>query len=442
VKPFDYQLDGIEFLAGRKRAALLDEPGLGKTAQALEAMTKVGARRTLIIVPLVVLLNWDKELGMWAPWASRQIVKGGATKIDPDVDVVLCPTSLLSRRNKVVDQLTSQDWDVCIVDEVHHFKNHQSTRTINLYGKQGIVVKAEHYWPLTGTVVPNNPSELWTHLVHLAPEKITYNGRLMSHYMFTERYCDYEETRFGKKIIGAKRTAELREILASCSLRRLQKDVLGDLPAMRRTTVNLPKPSRKQLEPLNELLDRMSEQLRTNVRKLDGDELLQVIQQNAEFSTYRRLCGELKTELAIEWLKEELDAGMEKVVVFAQHRGVIQELAEGLASYGVVQIHGDINPAGRQNAVDMFQNTKSVRVIVCQLTAASVGITLTASTNAAFVETDWVPGTNIQAEKRIHRIGQTLPVLVRYLQMADSIDEIITEALVRKTNMIEALETA
>jgi SWI/SNF-related matrix-associated actin-dependent regulator 1 of chromatin subfamily A len=442
MKPFPYQLAGIEFLAGRKRAALLDEPGLGKTGQALEAMNRLQAKRTLLIVPLVVVPNWERELGMWAPWASYQRLKTGSSKVDPDVSVVLCPTSLLSRRNAVVEQLAGQDWDVVIVDEAHHFKNHESRRTINLYGGTGIAVRAEHLWLLTGTLVPNNPSEVWTHLLHLAPERMTHNGRLISNYAFVQRYCEFEETRFGRKIVGAKNTEELRGIIDSCSLRRLQADVLGDLPAMRRATVSLPTPNRKQMAPLSDLLDRMSEELRTDVRKLGGAELLQVFQQSDSFSTYRRLCGELKTELAAEWLREELDSGMAKVVVFAQHRGVIEELAGALADYGVEQIHGGVDPDARQDAVDRFQKSTSSRVIICQLTAASVGITLTASTNAVFVETDWVPGTNIQAEKRIHRIGQQHPVLVRYLQLADSIDQIITEALVNKTAMINSLETA
>jgi len=442
VIPFSYQRVGIDFLVDNKRAALLDEPGLGKTGQALEAINRMQAKRTLLIVPLVVVPNWERELGMWSPWASYQRLKTGSAKVDADASVVICPTSLLSRRNKVVEQLASQDWDVVVVDEAHHYKNHESTRTVNLYGRAGIAVRAEHLWLLTGTLVPNNPSEVWTHLLHLAPEEMTHNGRPMSHYAFVQRYCEFEETRFGRKIVGAKNTAELRDIIDSCSLRRLQRTVLADLPAMRRSTVDLPKPTRKQMAPLSDLLDRMSEELRTDVRKLDGAELLQVFQQSDSFSTYRRLCGELKTELAAEWLREELDSGLAKVVVFAQHRGVIEELAGALADYGVEQIHGGVGTDARQAAVDRFQQSTASRVIICQLTAASVGITLTASTNAVFIEADWVPGTNIQAEKRIHRIGQQHPVLVRYLQLADSIDQIITEALVVKTSMIAALETA
>tara|TARA_R110002110_G_scaffold158976_4_gene356618 strand:- start:387 stop:1715 length:1329 start_codon:yes stop_codon:yes gene_type:complete len=442
VRPFAYQRAGIDFLVDNKRAALLDEPGLGKTGQALEAINRMQAKRTLLIVPLVVVPNWERELGMWSPWASYQRLATGRAEVDPDVSVVICPTSLLSRRNKVVEQLAGQDWDVVVVDEAHHYKNHESTRTVNLYGRAGIAVRAEHLWLLSGTLVPNNPSEVWTHLLHLAPEAMARNGRPMSHYAFVQRYCEFEETRFGRKIVGAKNTAELRDIISSCSLRRLQRNVLADLPAMRRATVDLPKPTRKQMAPLSDLLDRMSEELRTDVRKLDGAELLQVFQQSDSFSTYRRLCGELKAELAAEWLGEELDSGMAKVVVFAQHRGVIAELAGALADYGVEQIHGGVKADARQAAVDRFQQQPDARVIICQLTAASVGITLTASTNAVFVEADWVPGTNIQAEKRIHRIGQSHPVLVRYLQLADSIDQIITEALVTKTSMIAALETA
>ena len=162
---------------------------------------------------------------------------------------------------------------------------------------------------------------------------------------------------------------------------------------------------------------------------------------SSEFSTYRRLSGEIKTESAIEWLKGELDSGLEKVVVFAHHIGVIQELQAALSDYGAIAITGDVSADDRQECVDWFQNDSDTRVIIGQLTAASTGITLTAASDVVFVEADWVPGTNKQASDRVHRIGQTKPVLVRYLSMEGSIDEMVTEAILRKTQMIRELDT-
>ncbi|MGA0416522.1 MAG: DEAD/DEAH box helicase [Ilumatobacteraceae bacterium] len=441
MKPFPYQQTGIEFLASRTRAALLDEPGLGKTAQAIEALGRVGAKRTLLIVPLIVIANWERELEMWAPWLSTQRLRNGRDKVDADASVVLCPHSLVARE-KILLQLTEQRWDVVIVDEAHYFKNPKAARTQALYARAtGIAPHAERLWLLTGTLIPNNASEVWTHLTQLAPESITYNGRLMQPWQFEQRYCEYEETRFGKRITGNRNADELRDILSTCTLGRRKADVLPDLPTSRSTCVTLPAPTRKQLKPMEDLLDRISEETGRNVRELSGADLLQAVRDSSEFSTYRRLSGEIKTEAAIEWLTGELESGLEKVVVFAHHIGIIQQLTEALSSYGAQAITGDVSADGRQRIVDQFQTDPECRVVIGQLTAASTGITLTAASDVVFVETDWTPGTNKQASDRVHRVGQTKPVLVRHLTMEGSVDELVTSAIMRKTRMISELDT-
>jgi len=441
MKPFAYQETGIEFLASRKSAALLDEPGLGKTAQAIEALARVDAKRTLLIVPLIVIANWERELGMWAPWLSTQRLRNGRAVVDADVSIVLCPHSLIARET-ILSQLRSQDWDVVIVDEAHYFKNPKAARTQALYGKvTGVAPKAERLWLLTGTLLPNNASEAWTHLTQLAPESITYNGRMMQHWQFTQRYCEYEETRFGKRIIGNRNAEELRGILADCTLGRRKADVLPDLPASRSVGVTLPAPTRKQLKPMEDLLDRISEETGRNVRQLGGAELLTAVRDSSEFSSYRRLSGEIKTDAAIEYLIGELESGLEKVVVFAHHIGIIQQLTAALSAYGAVAITGDVSADARQGIVDKFQTDPDCRVVIGQLTAASTGITLTAASDVVFVEADWTPGTNKQASDRVHRVGQTKPVLVRYLTMEDSVDELVTAAIMRKARMISELDT-
>jgi len=421
--------------------ALLDEPGLGKTAQAIEALARVEAKRTLLIVPLIVIANWERGLGMWAPWLSTQRLRNGRAVVDADVSVVLCPHSLIARET-ILSQLRAQDWDVVIVDEAHYFKNPKAARTQALYGKvTGVAPKAERLWLLTGTLLPNNASEAWTHLTQLAPESITYNGRMMQHWQFTQRYCEYEETRFGKRIIGNRNAEELRHILSSCTLGRRKADVLPDLPASLSVGVTLPAPTRKQLKPMEDLLDRISEETGRNVRQLGGAELLTAVRDSSEFSSYRRLSGEIKTDAAIEYLIGELESGLEKVVVFAHHIGIIQQLTAALSAYGAVAITGDVSADARQGIVDKFQTDPDCRVVIGQLTAASTGITLTAASDVVFVEADWTPGTNKQASDRVHRVGQNKPVLVRYLTMEDSVDELVTAAIMRKARMISELDT-
>jgi len=112
-------------------------------------------------------------------------------------------------------------------------------------------------------------------------------------------------------------------------------------------------------------------------------------------------------------------------------------MQEQLAEYGVVRLVGDDNQKARQEAVDRFQNDPDVRVFIGSITAAGVGITLTAATHVVFSELDWVPGNVSQAEDRCHRIGQLGSVTVQHIVLEGSIDEKLAQAIIRKQEIIE-----
>lgn len=442
MKPYPYQNAGAQYLADSPRAALLDQQGLGKTVQAIVASDIVKAARVLVIAPAIVLANWEHEFGMWAPWRICERLRTGKSKLT-GADVHIVSHSLI-RNPDMLEQLANEQWDVVIVDEAHAFKSVQAARTKALYGNLGIAKSTEYLWILTGTIMPNNASELYTHMLHMAPDACRApSGRLISIREWETRYCEVEETRFGRRVIGNKRESlpELRAMLKGCSLRRLKADVLPDLPESRTAVVPLPAPSRSKLAPLTKLLEEISEKIGTDISKLSGADLIDAIRGSAEYSTYRRMCGEIKCDLAVDYVLEELRGGDSKIVVFAHHTSVISRMVEALADYGVVSVTGSTSADARQQAVRDFQTKDGVRVFVGQTVAAGVGITLHASSDVIIVEPDWTPGNNSQAADRVHRIGQRNAVLVRYLAMADSIDEQIVEALARKERMIREVQS-
>jgi SWI/SNF-related matrix-associated actin-dependent regulator 1 of chromatin subfamily A len=132
-------------------------------------------------------------------------------------------------------------------------------------------------------------------------------------------------------------------------------------------------------------------------------------------------------------VRNELDAGLDKIVLFACHRMVIEGLREGLRKYGAVTLYGGTPPAKRQINIDKFQKDKRCRVFIANIQAAGTSVTLTAAAEAMFVECDWTPANNAQAAMRVHRIGQTRPVRIRYCSLANSTDEKVTDALRRKS---------
>ncbi len=164
----------------------------------------------------------------------------------------------------------------------------------------------------------------------------------------------------------------------------------------------------------------------------DGLEVLKGLAKS--ISSLRMYTGLQKIDPIAELVKEELALGAyEKIVIFAVHREVINNLRVKLRDFDPVTLYGGTPPEKRQKNVDRFQKNKKCRVFIGNIQAAGTAITLTAANQVLFAELDWVPGNNAQAAKRCHRIGQDKPVFVRCVGLADSYDERLSQILKRKT---------
>jgi len=443
--PYKHQLEGVDFLASRDRALLLDEMGLGKTITAILAADFV-AGRVLVLVPAVVLYNWEREFGLWAPGLDVQLLDKGTCTVDPDVQVVITTHSLLIRPN-IFKQLVQATWDVTIVDEVHNFRTPTAKRTRALYGRTGktpwkvganrvscIVASSRRVWGLTGTLIPNNVSELWVHLWGLTPDRMfDDNGVLITHSRFIARYCLTKETQWGQKIVGNRDLRDLKKRMHGLTLRRLKSEVL-DLPPIRFETVSL----RPTVLPSK--LSLLSSVVLEEMTAVGG---LAALKASEEFTRWRRLSGIAKVPPVADLLVQELtDGALDKVVVFAHHKDVIDDLYNRLAPFGAVTITGSTTQVDRRDAIDTFQRDDRCRVVICNILAGGVGVTLHAASEVVFVELSPVPGENAQAADRVHRIGQETDCRVRFVALAGTVDVDIVEILRVKTKMIREAMSA
>jgi SWI/SNF-related matrix-associated actin-dependent regulator 1 of chromatin subfamily A len=123
---------------------------------------------------------------------------------------------------------------------------------------------------------------------------------------------------------------------------------------------------------------------------------------------------------------------MDKIVLFGVHIEAIEWMAEKLKKFFPVTLYGKTPANKKQAVVDQFQNDKDCRLLIGNIQAAGVAITLTAGCEVGFMEKSWVPGDIVQALKRCHRRGQTRGVRVRSFTLYDSSDELVDEALMRK----------
>lgn len=223
---------------------------------------------------------------------------------------------------------------------------------------------------------------------------------------------------------GAANLNELAEKLQPYMLRRLKGDVLTELPAKTRQTIIFPATSRDVRDAI--AVEREMESL-----SMSGASVAQL----ADLARARKTLGMAKVPAALEHIQNVLESEP-KVVVFAHHRDVISAILTR-AGVKAVSITGDTSSKARHAAVEAFQNDPEVRLFVGNLQAAGVGLTLTAASVAIFVEQDWTPGVLFQAEDRIHRIGQSRPVLIQYLVFDGSLDARMSKSLARKEKIIQ-----
>ena len=97
-----------------------------------------------------------------------------------------------------------------------------------------------------------------------------------------------------------------------------------------------------------------------------------------------------------------------KFLIFAQHLELLNKVEKLVQKKKIdyIRIDGSVNTEKRHLYVKHFQNSSDCLVAILSLTASSLGITMTAATNVIFAEVHWTPALMLQAEDRVHRIGQ------------------------------------
>jgi len=421
-----FQKAGIAYALEHQNVLIADEPGLGKSIEALGVINSdESIQNVLIVCPASLKLNWEREARKWLVRDLQTSVINGTRKPFPSGGVVIINYDILSGYRRSIDQVA---WDVLVFDESHMLKNDKSQRTIAALGrwhrdpsKRIEPIKAKRRLFLTGTPILNKPIELWTTIHSLDPK--TWG----SWKDYTAKYCDAHETRWGWDVNGASNLPELQDRLrARIMVRRLKSEVMTELPPKQRQVIVLPSKT--------SVLKREKKFTATLEAMLKGVNIPPV-----EFESMSKV----RHETAVDKIPDAIDhikALMEehqKLVVMCHHRDVLEAIAKGVQEFGVVRLQGGDSEASKQEAVDRFQNDPSVRIFLGSIRAAGVGITLTAASFLLFVELDWVPGIMTQAEDRIHRIGAVGSVLIQHLVFADSIDARMAEAIVEKQNIIE-----
>lgn len=446
MTPFPHQVEAVRWLVdapGRvgPHAMPASDPGLGKTIIGIGGADEIAASRILTLCPPVMRLKWVEEILRWQGFprpvtmldTARLVAAYGKQKPRAAEWVVL---GWQHAHDAQEAWKASIKFDLLILDEAHYAKSPQAARTRAVYGYGckggGLSARVKRVWPMTGTPVLNGPHELWSHYRALWPHALG-TERPYSYAGFVNEFCDVAPTSVGNVVRGVKKGKAdlLRQAFAPYVLRQRKVEVMSGMPALRVSEVPLligakEKAEVRALAAERGLFDATLAQVEEALGEADATHL----------ATLRRLLGAAKAKAAADLIAADMDGGTESAVVFAWHRDTLDALERALAPFGVLRLDGAVDAGERSRRVARFQGGGSERIILGQITAAGVGLTLTRASDVYLVEQAWTPAENAQAIQRCHRIGQTAPVLARFLYAEGTIDAAIAAVLARKAKTL------
>ena len=406
---YNFQMEGIKFgINHHCRFLLADEMGVGKTLQAISlAYIYRESWPVLVVCPGSMKYNWKGEIQTWLGLKDYRIniINSSRQKLSQEAYFYIISYDLM--RN-VIRKMRQMTFDFVILDEAHSIKNKDSLRAKNILP---IAVRAKRLIIMTGTPLLAKPYEGYPLLYALRPDIFCYFKK------FAYRYCDPQPTPMGINWSGTSNTKELHWILSCLMVRRLKSDVLNQLPPKRRQKIEI---------ATNEKVIHELKRTRKNVKGRKG---------TLECYT---LTSKAKIEGVLAYISDIIDA-KEKFIVFAYHHEMLDALEKLCKEKRIdyMRIDGTTKQETRYQYVNYFQLNKSCQVAILSIIAASTGITLTAAHMVIFAELTWTPSIMIQAEDRVHRIGQKSEFVdIKYLYGKETLDDFILDKLQKKLTIV------
>ena len=488
---FPHQRAGVEFLATARRALLADEPGLGKTAQAIRALKLLHDKGedifpALIVCPNTLKKNWKREFEKWWPGIDVQVIKGTATQrraqFEHPANVYVINWESLRTHSKLAPygsialsrcancgghdtrvtptkcevhqrELNTIDFKAVIADEMHRSKDPKSKQSRALWAASG---DADIRFALTGTPIANNVVDMWAILHWISPEEWPSKTK------WIDRMVNIMLNAFGgMMVLGVKphMEEEFYSAIHPRMRRMLKQRVLPWLPEVMTDRRDI-EMSAKQKKAYEQMRDNMIAMLsKETAEEGSGDiivapnpltQTLRLLQLASSYAdvTVDEVTGEEKILLSepsckVDALMDDIDNGDfgdDSVAVCAVSRQLIELLSARMTKAGIE--HGLITGAQdedqRQKAIDDFQAGR-IKWILFTAQAGGVGVTLTAARRLVMLQRPWSLVDYKQALDRVHRIGSEIhdSILITDYVTEDTIEERVIQALDTKADNFE-----
>lgn len=487
---FPHQRAGVNYLSTARRALLADEPGLGKTAQAIRSLKRIDetdgpAFPALIVCPNTLKKNWAREFKMWYPDVTPYVIKGTATqrrkmfeevmtKVNTEKVAVIINWESLRTHSRLSPygsislarctdcgglsggvsasrcevhkrELNEIDFKSVVADEIHRSKDPKSKQSRALWAATG---DAQTRFALTGTPIANDVVDLWAILHWISPEEWPSKTK------WIDRTVNTMMNAFGgMMVLGIKphMADEFYKTVNPRMRRMLKARVLPWLPPVipERRDVEM---STKQKKAYDQMRDTMIAELESGDTVLAPSVLTQMTRLLQFASSYATMeaddKGELHVRLAdpsckVDALMDDInsgDFGDDSVAVCAVSRQLIELLSAEMTKKKIP--HGLITGAQtedqRQNAVDDFQSGRT-KWILFTAQAGGVGITLTTARRLIMLQRPWSLVDYKQALDRVHRIGSEIhdSIIITDYVTEGTVEERVIQALDTKADNFE-----
>ena len=484
---FPHQRAGVKFLATAKRALLADEPGLGKTAQAIRGIKAIkdsgeDVFPALIVCPNTLKKNWEREFKRWWPEVKVQVIKGTPIQRrkqfeEENVDVYVinweslrthsrlsgygsialarCPECKGHDERVTINkcevherELNKIDFKAVVADEMHRSKDPKSKQTRALWAASG---ESKIRFALTGTPIANNVLDLWAILHWISPENWPSKTK------WIDRMVNTMLNAFGgMMVLGLKpeMETEFHSTVDPHMRRMLKANVLPWLPPVinERRDVEM---STKQKKAYEQMRDHMIAELEDSGPVVAPSVLTQTTRLHQFASSYAEMVldeatGDQRAILSdpsckIDALMDDIsngDFGDDSVAVCAVSRQLLELLSARLEKAKIP--HGMITGAQdedeRQRAIDDFQSGRTKWILFTDK-AGGVGVTLTAARQLVMLQRPWSLVDHKQALDRVHRIGSEIhdSILIIDYVTEGTIEERVIQVLESKAENFEQI---
>ena len=424
---FPYQKTGylwLKYMLEETKGCILgDEMGLGKTMQVITELLHLKAEGTLpalVIAPISLLINWERECGKFAP-SLNTFIHHGNNRTGNYRDLLQYDVVITSYTTVVSDlyMLNMITWQLVVLDEAQSIKNPSSART-----KACKCLKRNRSLAVSGTPFENHVTDIWSLIDFIQP------GMLGSLNKYTEIISD--DTEGGKRI---------EPILSPLMIRRLVKDVAKDLPEKVVSAIPLQMSEEECAQYARYRNDLLNE--------YDADKVtLGMLQMLRIYCTHpyaalKTPYADNPSEVSIKYQRfceivEEILSRNEKVIVFTSYKMMFDIFHHDIPSrFGIPiwSINGETLVEDRQKIVDTFNGANGAAMLVLNPRAAGTGLNITGANHVIHFNLEWNPSLEDQSTARAYRRGQQKTVFVYRLYYEGTIEEVVNDRIDRKRDI-------